>query len=64
MNAILKNIEIFFAKNNKKTFVKRKSKIMVGRALQKLDKCEILGDNVPYAVLRHFSGHGAESNYS
>jgi len=58
MNTIFQSIKIFFAKNNKKTFVKRKSKVIIGRALQ-LDKCEILGDNVPYAVLQHFSSHGA-----
>ena len=55
MSTILQSIKMFFAKNNKKTFVKRKSQVIIGRALQKLDKCEILGDNVPYAVLQHFS---------
>ncbi len=59
MSAILQHIKIFFLGNNKGTFFKRKSKIVIGRALQRLDKCEILGDNVPYAVLQHFSGHGA-----
>jgi len=54
MNTIFQSIKIFFAKNNKKTFVKRKSKVIIGRALQ-LDKCEILGDNVPYAAFLHFS---------
>ena len=55
MNKLFQSIKIFFAKSNKKTFVNRKSKVIIGRALQKLDKCEILGDNVPYAVLQHFS---------
>lgn len=58
MNTIFQNIKGLFKKSNKGVFVKRKSKVIIGRALQKLDKCEIMGDNVPYAVLKHFSSHG------
>ncbi len=58
MKTILQSIKSLFRARNKGVFVKRKSKIIIGRALQELDKFEILGDNVPYAVLAHFTKKG------
>ena len=57
MNILYQKIKVFLTRRNKKTFVKRKSRIVIGRALQKLDKYEILGENVPYAVLAYYGEH-------
>lgn len=62
------NKRIFFKRKSKiaigRTLSRRPKVVDTGRdfarwATQKLDKCEILGDNVPYAVLKHFSRYGA-----
>ena len=59
MKTLLQKIRFFLCYRTPRTLIKRKSKIIIGRALQRLDKAEILGDNVPYAVLEHCSTHGA-----
>lgn len=59
MTALLKKIQIFLFCGRTQSFIKRNSKIFAGRALRKLDKYEIMGDNIPSCVLEYFaSSHG------
>ena len=59
MTALFKKIRIFFGGRKTRTYIRRKSQIIAGRALRKLDKYEIMGDNIPSSVLEYFgSTHG------
>lgn len=58
MKSLFMSIKRFLRSNNKSLYFRRKSRIIVGRAFQRLDKTEFLGENVPYAVLEYFSENG------
>lgn len=55
MRNLLKNLRTLLRRSNKGHYLKRRSKVILGRAFQKLDKSTVLGDNVPASVLAHFS---------
>jgi len=55
MRGLIKSLKVLFSKGNKRLYLKRRSKIIIGRAFQKLDKTAFLGDNFPVSVLAHFS---------
>ena len=60
MRGLIKNLKVLFSKGNKGLYLRRKSKIIIGRAFQKLDKAVLLGDNFPVSVLAHFSQRAEE----
>lgn len=58
MRDLIKSLKVLFSRGNKALYLRRKTKVIIGRAFQRLDKSIILGDNVPYSVLSHFSQYG------
>ena len=58
MKNFIKNMRLLLRASNKTLYLRRKSRIIIGRAFQKLDKSKFLGENVPYTVLAHFSKDG------
>ena len=58
MKNFIKNMRSLLRASNKTLYLRRKSRIIIGRAFQKLDKSKLLGENVPYTVLEHFSKDG------
>ena len=58
MRNFVNNMKKLLKINNKTLYLRRKSRIIIGRSFQKLDKSRFLGENVPYAVLTYFSENG------
>ena len=58
MRNLIGYLRTLFNKSKKALYLRRKSKIIIGRAFRNLDKSSFLGENVPYSVLAHFSKDG------
>lgn len=58
MMNFINSVGSLFRRSNKSLYLRRKSRIIIGRAFQRLDKSKILGENVPYSVLSYFSKDG------
>ena len=59
MRGLINGLKVLLRRSNKGLYLKRSSKIIIGRAFQRLDKAALLGDNFPVSVLAHFSKDGA-----
>jgi len=58
MRGLINVLKALFSKSSNRLYIRRKSKIIIGRAFKKLDKTAFLGDNFPVSVLAHFSKDG------
>lgn len=61
MKGLVRDIQLFLMVKNKRWFIKRKSRVVISKVYEKLDKSKVLGENVPHAVLAHFSNRGASN---